>query len=395
MLLCLVFAGEAHAAPRKHKKKKKTDTTTAPADANATGASTEAGATTATAPEPAPAPPPPKSPIAPPPPPPETISPSTPMTLTVSPGAPDMTKRWGVGLDIVVGFGHVTALNESPNVAIGTGTDTSKDDTKTTTDSYVLGADYWTTDNARLFLRLPIAHANFDAGGLRTRHGATALGDLELALAYWKPLTENTSITPSLAIALPTSSGNELPPAANVDTKAPVGSAYDRASALDAAAAARGFAENELFADKRLGIVPQVAAQARLAPRLELDPFLKMDNLVGVVGSLSHGYVGDFVGGGALAYKVADWLDVAIRAWVTWVFAGRPDLDSKVLAIAEPQLRGHFGVVSPTLGLLLPFVPPPTHDHEGPAPSSGIGPANDPTFDARFVALRFAATVRF
>ena len=376
------------AAPRKHKKKPP------PAAAPDAGAAdTAAAGTNATTPAPAATTPPPSQP---PPPPPETVSPSTPPALAASPGAPDMTKRLTLSLDIVVGFGNVTALNTATNVATGVGTVTTKSDTRVTSDSYVLGAEYWTTDNARLGLRLPLAHASYDPTGLDQRHTSGALGDIELALSYWKPLTPNASVTPSIAVALPTSSGNELPPAVDVNDKLPVDQvpAYDRHATLNAASAARGFEENQLFADKRLGVVPRIGLDLRVAPRLLVSPFIKNDNLIGIVGSLAHGYVGDVVGGAAAAYSLAEWVDVALRAWVSFTYAGWPDLDSKVLAVAEPQLRFHLGVLQPTVGLLVPFAPIGAHDLPPPA-SVTAGPPADPTFDPRFFAVRIAAAARF
>ena len=72
-------------------------------------------------------------------------------------------------------------------------------------------------------------------------------------------------------------------------------------------------------------------------------------------------------------------------------FIGFDDLNNRLLTMAEPQIRGHFGAFHPTIGALVPFYPFFSQDKQ----DRTVQGTTDPSFDPRFIAFRFAADLRF
>jgi hypothetical protein len=291
--------------------------------------------------------------------------------------------------DMVVGWGRVPMLNAALPTSLLPGLIASVDDTKTTSDSYILGFGWWLTNALRLGFRLPIAHADFSPGPAKLSRGATALGNLELGILYERQLSKTSAVIPSLALALPTAPGNELPTAASVAVDPRAGhdfGATDRYSALRAAAGSRGFEENQLFSSERVGIVPRVDLSFRFG-NIEVAPFVKMDNLFSSTKAARNGYLANFVGGASVGVGLMKWLDFGIRAWGSYALE-KDGRDDNVLVNVEPQLRAHVGPIHPTVGLLIPIVPIAAKDSRTTA-------AGEPIYDPRFVALRLAVGAKF
>jgi hypothetical protein len=290
--------------------------------------------------------------------------------------------------DMVVGFGHVPTLNAALPTSLFPGLVASVDDTKVTSDSYVLGFGWWMSNALRLGFRLPIAHAELFPGPSKLARGVTALGNLELSALYERKVSKTIAVIPSLALTLPTAPGNELPTAARVETDPRAAFDYSSAnsySALRAAAGSRGFEENPLFASQRFGIVPRLDVSLRFG-KVEIAPFVKMDNLISSTKSATEGWLANIVGGASIGVGLANWLDFGLRAWASYALQedGR---DDNVLVDVEPQLRFHVGPVHPVVGLLIPMVPI--------AKDSRTLPSGDPVYDPRFVALRLAVGAKF
>jgi hypothetical protein len=291
--------------------------------------------------------------------------------------------------DMVVGWGRVPMLNAALPTSLNPGLIASVDDTKTTSDSYILGFGWWFTNAMRLGFRLPIAHADYSPGPSKLSRGATALGNLELSVLYEKQVSKTFAVIPSLALALPTAPGNELPTAASVALDNRAGhdfGATDRYAALRAAAGSRGFEENHLFSSERIGIVPRIDLSFRFG-KVEVAPFVKMDNLFSSTKNAREGYLANFVLGASVGVGLMKWLDFGIRAWGSYALE-KDGRDDSVLVNVEPQLRGHFGPIHPVVGVLIPVVPIAAKD-------SRTTPAGDPIYDPRFVALRLGIGAKF
>lgn len=302
----------------------------------------------------------------------------------------ETTTKFEVGLDAVFGFGSVPAVNQTTPSTFGTVPNQTLDNTKVTVDSYILGFGYWVTPKLRIGARVPLVHGVLTPGGLKNTRGASTFGNVELAVGSEIELSKKLKLLPTLGFALPTSAGLETPEAEEINAE-PTASrnhtALDRFSILRAAGSSRGNIDNAMFAPRRFGIVPELALEYR-SKKLEVEPFVVMDNLISASSTLKKTYLGEINVGLRVTYELAKWLDVGARAWVNVAF-DKEDRDSSVLAILEPQVRMHFGPVTPMIGVLIPVAPfSSTDTNTGPVPTN-------PVFDARFVALRLAVGAHF
>ncbi|MEO8798793.1 MAG: hypothetical protein ABI551_12975 [Polyangiaceae bacterium] len=302
----------------------------------------------------------------------------------------EVEPKYKLWIDAVFGWGDTPTVNSYPPTTLGTTPAHTKEETHTTSDSYLLGYSY-RAGKLELGARLPIVHANFSPEGLQNQRSSTTLGNLELFAAYEAKLNKRLSIIPELGIALPTAAGDELPTGAEIQSdpnKAYDVGAYDRYSALQAASASRGLEESALFESKRLGIIPKIGVEYKLK-RLTIAPYIKLENMISTSSSNEKSYLGELVPGVQATYGLAKWLDVGLRAWASIAFE-KENHDNNALIVVEPQIRGHFGPIHPAVGLLLPVFP-------GSGPSGGYNPPvpYEPTFDTRFLAFRLAVTAAF
>ncbi|HEX7663249.1 MAG TPA: hypothetical protein VF407_01995 [Polyangiaceae bacterium] len=302
----------------------------------------------------------------------------------------EVEPKYKLWVDAVFGWGDVPTVNNYPPTTLGTTPAHTKEETHTTSDSYLIGYSY-RAGKLELGARLPIVHANFSPEGLENQRGATTVGNLELFAAYEAKINKRLSIIPELGIALPTAAGDELPTGEEVQAdpnKAYDTNAYDRYSALQAASASRGLEESALFESKRLGIIPKIELEYKLK-KLTIAPYIKLENMISTSSSNEKGYLGELVPGVQANYGLAKFLDVGLRAWASIAF-DKEDHDNNALIVVEPQIRGHFGPIHPAIGLLLPVFP-------GSGPSGGYNPPTpyEPTFDTRFLAFRLAITAAF
>ncbi len=278
------------------------------------------------------------------------------------------------GLDLVLGWGKVpfAVLSTPTTGAVPNPTYTYADKVPSNVQSFILGGGMEVVEHFEVGARLPFTFAGFSPDGTPGR-SATSFGNLELEGAYGGRVAEGLRLTGSLGLALPTSSGTEIPPDLNAVATGVDQSAYDRWSLNRAAAAARGYEDNALFEPHRLGIIPKVGLLYR-THGLSLEPYLKIENLVSTSSSLTNSYVGELVGGLRVGYWVHKEFEVALRGWVNVGYAGADD-DKKTTVAIEPQAVLRFGPVRPYLGVIIPFTGPPN--------------------DGGFVGLRLGVDVAF
>ena len=83
-----------------------------------------------------------------------------------------------------------------------------------------------------------------------------------------------------------------------------------------------------------------------------VDPWIKMENLVGTTTGLQHSYVGELVFGVNAGVNVTKQIEPGVRVWANAPFSGA---DFTTVAVVEPQVRMHFGEITPVIGAILPF----------------------------------------
>jgi hypothetical protein len=277
------------------------------------------------------------------------------------------------GLDLVLGWGKVPfAVLNPPTGAQPVPNYTYDDKVPSNVQSFILGGGMEVVEHVEVGARLPFTFAGFSPDGTPGR-SATSFGNLELEGAYGGRVAQGLRLTGTLGLALPTSTGTEIPPDLNAIATNTDQSGYDRWSLNRAAAAARGYEDNALFEPHRLGIIPKVGLLYR-NHGLSLEPYLKIENLIATSSSLTNSYVGELVGGLRVGYWVHKEFEVALRGWVNVGYAGADD-DKKTTVAIEPQAVLRFGPVRPYLGVIIPFTGPPN--------------------DGGFVGLRLGVDVAF
>ncbi len=294
-----------------------------------------------------------------------------------------------VSADVVVGFGKVPALNQALPSSLGIRPASQIDRSKVTVDSYQFGAGFRLGERLRVFGRIPFANASIRPDTVKDSRSALAFGNFEIGAGMTAPEDKPVAFLPKFALALPTSSGQPLPNAEEV-ARNPSGdygrAARDEYAALLSANGSRGYEDSALYASKRLGLTPSIEVRVH-AGKLELVPFAAVAVLVSTASHPEKRVAGDVVGGAELAVPAADWLDLALRAFINVPFAKEERSDA-MLAVAEPQVRFHLGPVKPYVGVLLPFLPAGTH-------ATDVVEGGAPAFDPRMIAIRLGASAAF
>ena len=286
----------------------------------------------------------------------------------------DTETRFTIGLDVVVGFGKTLAADQTPPDSLNATPVNLVDSDPVHPDSFLFSWNYEALRHLGFGARLPLVVGSILPDGYQSRP-ISALGNLELEGEYATDLSRRVALVYALGIGLPTAEGAQVPDTtADLAGKAFNASAYDRYSILYAAAASRGFEENALFFPNRFGVVPKVALEYRGWGGLRLEPFVKLENMISTSSDNARAYLGELVFGARVAYRVNDYVETGLRAWATVVVAGA---DEGPVVVVEPELRLHFGVFGPYLGLILPVA--------GPL-------ASDPS---RFVGVRLGAVLAF
>jgi hypothetical protein len=280
-------------------------------------------------------------------------------------GEEEEEKKGEAFLDLVLGWGKVPFavqnLPGSPMNPNQTITYSAADAVPSNVQSIIAGGEYEVAEHIAVGLRIPLTFAGFSPDN-QTGRATTSLGNIELEGAYEMHINRALEVSGGLGLALPTASGDEIPPdlmnapAGTVDS-----TAYDRFSLSRAAASARGYEDNALFEPQRFGIIPKVEAEYHWMKKLTAAAYVKLENLIGTKNTSDtayHRYIGELVPGIRAGYKIIPQVEPAFRAWLNATFAGS-DEDKKTSVAIEPQVIGHLGGFEPYAGVIVPVAGPP------------------------------------
>lgn len=279
-------------------------------------------------------------------------------TAGEEPGADvDEETRFAVGIDFVAGFGKTVAADQIPPGSANINPVNHLSADPVTTDSFVASFGYELTKHIGFGFRIPLVMGSINPDGYQARF-ISAFGNLELEGEYSVEVARDLQLVASLGLALPTAQGTEVP-ATNADLAKTTfdQTSYDRFVLDYAAAASRGFEENALFFANRFGIVPKIALEWHKGG-WRLEPYVKVENMISTSSSNTDKYIGELVIGARAAYLVGKYFEPGVRLWTTIVLtpADQP------VAVVEPELRFHYGIVTPYIGGILPFAGPLAKD---------------------------------
>ena len=273
-------------------------------------------------------------------------------------GAEEVSKTFHAWIDMVLGFGKediATQLPPAVNTNGATLPSYTAGNSKVTTESFIFGLGVKANHNISIGMRVPLTFGQFypDANAAR---GSSSLGNLELEGEYERKLNPTVTYLGILGISLPTAQGTERPEdLASVPPSQLDQGSYDKTALNRAAALSRGSEDNALYELHRFGINPKLAFEIKAGDKVTITPYLKMENLIGTTSSVAHGYLGELVPAVRAGFHVHKNFEPALRMWGNWAFAGS-DENTKFSFAVEPQLIGHFGDLSPSLGFIMPVV---------------------------------------
>jgi hypothetical protein len=279
-----------------------------------------------------------------------------------------------VGIDYVFGIGKTVAADQLLPTSASVNPVNQVDSDPVQTSSFVFAFGYEPIKNLAFGVRVPLTVGSLSPDGFQSRT-VSEMGNIELEAELRTPLSKTMALVYSLGFALPTAQGTRIP-----DTTAELAKttfnqgSFDNYSIAYAAAGSRGYEENALFLPDRLGIIPKVALEYHATGGLRLDPYVKVENLASIANDGSTKYIGELVLGVRAGYLVNKYVEPGVRLWTTLAFAG--DSDGSV-AVVEPEAQFHIGVLTPYLGVIVPFA--------GPL-------AKDPS---QFVGVRLGASLMF
>jgi hypothetical protein len=271
---------------------------------------------------------------------------------------PEKAARLHIWADNVFGFGQTPVIVTSP-IRLGSSPYNEQlQALRFTSQNADVGFSYEPINDLAIGVEFPITHITYDADlGPRS---VTAIDNFELNAEYVRVIAKHLALAPSLEVALPTAQGEEEPSKEEVAAdpgKVRDVTSLDRFSAQRAAAAARGWEENHLFAPHRLGVVPRIGLLYELG-KLELEPYAKLGALFSTRGAP---FEGDVVLALRAGYRFHALFDAGARVWTNIPIGGSLPEDESPIGVVEPQVRGHFGALTPVVGVVLPFVGPLSH----------------------------------
>jgi hypothetical protein len=282
-----------------------------------------------------------------------------------------------LGADLAIGFGKTAVVNQDIPGPNGITPATSISGAPLSVESLIFAGGFEPVRHLGFGARIPLTLGSFSPPNRESR-GTTVLGNIEIEGEYEAELSEQVKLLLSLGLALPTAQGDEVPDSVDrvaLDSAGRVDqNSYDRGALNRAAAAARGYEDNALFEPKRFGIIPKIALHYAAPGGLRIEPYIKLENLIDTTGNADDKYLGEIVGALRVAYLVQKEIEPGIRVWGNIPLNGP---NTNPVGVVEPELRLHFGVATPYIGVIIPFA--------GPI-------AQDPT---QFVAIRAGLAFRF
>jgi hypothetical protein len=262
-------------------------------------------------------------------------------------------KRIVVGADIVYGIGRA-----------GSGTEIGSTPMEFKVASIVLGGRYQADPKIAAYARLPITNGSNDSEG----YSATAIGNFEMGMSYNSDMGTHTKLPFDIGLYLPLAQGDRFPP--------PEDPARLRTYRVNTMAQwSRGMEEDALFAPHRLSLVPRLALRYA-AGGISTGGFVKLPIMLRVGGQdppnppitgdsdyALKGAVFQAIIGGDFHIDISkNKFDIGTRAWLTWMSSEYVERilegttpPSRIQFALEPQLRGVFGALKATLGVILPI----------------------------------------
>jgi hypothetical protein len=254
--------------------------------------------------------------------------------------------KWRASIDTVFGFGATPVVSQRIVGPLLSNESRTAESARYTTTSINLGLAYELMHNFKVGVLLPLGGGSLYPNETR---GATVIGNVTVGGEYEVHVKKDVAVGLGVEVALPTASGSELPEAETLKTNHVDQASLDRFSLLRAMSASRGREDTASFSSDHLGIVPKLGVLYTGSEKLELEGYAKYESLHGVRNDA--GYEGAIVVAGRAAYHLSKSLDAGVRVWTNIATAG-PD---STVAVAEPQITGHVGWITPMLGVVLPF----------------------------------------
>ena len=253
---------------------------------------------------------------------------------------------WHASVDAVFGFGVTRVVNQDFVGPLLNDEKRSLTNTRFATQSIDLALSYEVSRGLRIGAMLPVGGGTIYSS--QTRQDGI-IGNLTIGGEYKFRLGEGVDGYAGVGVALPTATGEELPTADDIARGTHVNQTdRDRFSLQHAMSDSRGREDIAAFAPNHLGLVPKLGLIWRASNRVEIEPYANYASLHSVQSGSS--YEGAIVAGARFTYRFGEQVDATVRGWANVPVAG---VDS-VVAVAEPQLRGHFGRFIPLVGAILP-----------------------------------------
>ncbi len=282
---------------------------------------------------------------------------STDDVSTTKDAPPVGSEKLSFGLDWVMGFGNVLAVEQQ-----------YPGSTQITPTNVIVSAPYRTQtymptahyafSSFGLGLRVPMTIGNIrNASPQLTGDNVFTVGGIALAIDMPKKVSDTLTVTPELELVAPTAQG-DAPPTPEALAKIPPGS-FDRYAAYKysanlASAMSHGYEDDALFWAHRAGAVPRIGATLKTGA-LTLAPFAKLPIMVDTHTDSDERLRLEVVAGARLAYAVTPWFEPGVRVWVVVPIIAQSGFRDPA-GVVEPQLRFHAGnTLSVTIAGILPF----------------------------------------
>jgi hypothetical protein len=230
---------------------------------------------------------------------------------------------------------------------------------RVSTYSFILSGGWEFTKGFGVGVRVPV-----ELGQIFTpdSKGTGGVGNIELEAEGELHLAKNLELELGLGVALPTAQGAEFDPAAPVVVAGTIDQgAYDKYTIQKATMASRGYEDNALYETRRFGLIPKIKLEWGEHGKWHVDPWIKLENLMSTNSAAEHSYIGELVFGANAGVHVLKQFEPGLRIWANAPLA---NADFTAVAVVEPELRFHFGDVSPMVGVILPIAGPLTSPYD-------------------------------
>ncbi len=267
-------------------------------------------------------------------------------------------KKWMVDLETVIGGGQVDAVNPIVNSSNVTGQLAyERAPTNVIAAGLVLSGRYDFTRELALGARFPVAIASLMPAHDESRTSAN-LGNIEVELEYEKELGVHAAFFLGAHVALPTSSGDELPTDAQIASNEFNPVAVDQYAINKAVSSAYGDENTALWLAGYLGLIPAAGMKLQFG-RLRIEPYVKLESMFSVRSDAHERAVVELVAGGRAAVALIEaregkvGFDLGVRAWGSFTLTDHEgDLN---VGVIEPEVRVGNDRWRVTAGLLISF----------------------------------------